>query len=116
MIIINQDKDQQINLSTKDIVSASHKSNGIFMGWNLYGKMLLGTFDTSENCEAVKEQMRQCERLGFYIVPEEMDEDDSMYDSYNRLSIWINTEFIVDYTATPRKPDPRIVEPFGTAG
>ena len=117
MLIINQDKDQQFNLSTKDIISVSHESNGIFMGWNLYGKgkVLLGTFDTSENCEAVKEQIRQCEKLGFYIILEEMDEDNSMYDGHNHLSIWINAEFVVDYTAEQRKPDTRIVEPFGQA-
>lgn len=38
-----------------------------------------------------------------------------MWDFYHKVSMWVRMEFIIDYTATPRKPDSREVEPFGQA-
>ena len=38
-----------------------------------------------------------------------------MWDHYNKSSMWVRMEFIIDYTAEQRKPDSREVEPFGQA-
>jgi len=38
-----------------------------------------------------------------------------MFDEHHKVSIWSRMELLIDYTATPRKPDTRIVELFGQA-
>lgn len=122
MLIINQDGDERFNLSTKDIIISSHTVNGLFFGWNMYGrtksgKVLLGTFETPEFCNMVLERMHRAEtqKEEYYIIPEEPDEDDGMFDWHNAGSMWMWMELAVDYTALPRIPDQREVEPFGRA-
>lgn len=127
MLIINQDSDQCYNLSTKDIITTTHHAMNtagqqIYTGWNMYGRtpkglMLLGSFETPEFCEKVFNRIARAEAEGqeYYMIPEEPENDEPMFDWYNVASMWSQMEFAMDCTIEVQPPDRREVEPFGLA-
>ena len=92
MIIINQDQDDFI---TNDKINIKlHTHNGLFMGWNIYGRrlikrVLLGTYDTEEDAKQIVQEIKRLKTSGCekYVMPEaSMDPNEYMEEVDQRVS------------------------------
>lgn len=80
--VTTQDRDETLKIH--EVYHKRHSYNGIFMGWNVYGKnryrkheVLLGTFDEDQDAACVVYEIDRCIRLGIsYNVPQPCSSED----------------------------------------